>query len=149
MAATPMPINVSLLDPKTMRVNTAWIKWFNEMNGGYVLQQKIKSVVYNDTTYLSSSDFGKTVKFDNGSVNAGCYLPSVDRVDIDSWFVIMKLGSGSLTIFPDGSDTIEKSSPGGKVVCSESGRVCANLGLYLADTTKWAIMGGTGIWQVW
>jgi hypothetical protein len=62
---------------------------------------------------------------------------------------IMRLGSGMLTIRAADADTIEKSSPGGKIQCNEAGRVAANLKLFLATETKWAILGGTGIWEVY
>ncbi len=110
---------------------------------------KRPSVTYTATgASLSTSDFGKVIKFDNGASDVTCTLPSVSPGHVDGWFIIMRLGTGRLTIQASDSDTIEKSKPGGQMFCQESGRVVANLTLYLATETKWGIIGGTGIWNV-
>jgi len=115
-------------------------------DSGYSLT-KYLSVTYTATTTLTTSDFGKVIKFNNGATNVTCYLPSVGTANVDSWLIIMRLGTGSLTIKAADSDTIEKTRAGGKIVCDESGRVVANVRLMLASETKWAILAGTGIWK--
>ena len=108
--------------------------------------KKFPSVTYYTTTYLTAADFGKVVKFDNGANAVVCYLPSVGASDVDSWLNVMRLGTGMLTIKAADADTIEKSRTGGEIRCNEAGRVIANLMFFLATETKWAILGGTGIW---
>lgn len=117
-------------------------------DSGYSLT-KYTSVTYTATQVLTTTSFGKIIKFNNGATNVTCYLPSVSATNIDSWLIIMRLGTGSLTIQAADSDTIEKSKAGGKLVCNESGRVVANVLLSLATETKWAILAGTGIWKAY
>ena len=106
------------------------------------------SVTYvNSGATITVSNFGHMIKFLNGSNDVICYLPSVGASDIDSLISIMRLGTGRLTIRCADLDTIEKSTAGGGIYCEESGRKSANLNLYLATETKWAILGGTGIWK--
>lgn len=108
---------------------------------------KRPSVTYTNTgATLSTNDFGRVIKFENGANNVICTLPSVSSGDVDSWLIIMRLGTGRLTIQASDSDTIEKSKAGGQMYCQEEGRIVANLMLYLATETKWGILAGTGIW---
>ena len=96
---------------------------------------------------LTNGHFGRVVKFVNGGIGVTCNLPSVGSSDIDSWLIIMRIGSGSVRIQAADSDTIETSSAGGAIICSETTRVVANTTIYLASETKWAILAGTGIWS--
>ena len=110
---------------------------------------KRPSVTYTNTgASLNTNDFGKVIKFDNNANDVICTLPSVNSGHVDGWLIIMRLGTGRLTIQASDNDTIEKSKVGGRIFCQEIGRVVANIDLYLATETKWAILAGTGIWNV-
>ncbi len=123
--------------------------WRQFFDGFDVSQEKIPSLTYTTTAYLTDDDLGRLIKFDTGPGLVFCYLPSVIDVQIDSWLIIIRLGTGKLIVKAADSDTIESSSPGGALICDEVGRVAANLHLYLATETKWAIIGSTGIWRVY
>ena len=146
MSISPAPLRERFLNTLG-QITEPWRKWLNEISGGSIPYHKFKSVIYTATKTLTVSDFGRVIRFNNGTNNVGCFLPSVGEMDIDTWVIIMRVGTGSLTIQAADSDTIEKSGPGGKLVCDEADRVCANVWLYLATETEWAIMGGTGIWK--
>ncbi len=103
------------------------------------------SVTYTVDKALTTSEFGKVCKF-NSSSDLTATLPSVGSSDVDSWLIIMRLGTGKLTIQASDSDEIEKSGAGGYIFCIETGRPAANLSIYLASETVWAVLGGTGIW---
>lgn len=108
---------------------------------------KKRFVVYTTTPVnLTSADFGKIVKIDNGSAPFDVYLPSVDASDIGSWVNIMRKGTGILTIHAADSDKIETSSPGGSITNDESNRKVANIDLILMDEDQWGIWN-TGIWK--
>lgn len=106
---------------------------------------KLRSVTYSVDTRLNTSHFGKIIKF-NSNLDLTCYLPNVSILNVDSWVVVMRLGTGSLRIQAADADRIETSSAGGGTVCSEPGRKAANVKLFLASETQWAILAGTGIW---
>jgi hypothetical protein len=106
---------------------------------------KKPSVTYTTSQVLTSAHFGKIVKF-NSPGGIICTLPSVGSSDIDTWLTIMRLGTGRLVIKPADADVIESSRPGGSLTCEEVGRVVANVTLYLASETIWAITAATGIW---
>ena len=119
-----------------------------DITGAWRIAKK-RSVIYTNTgATLSTNDFGKVIKFDNGANHVVCTLPSVGVSDIDGSFIIMRFGTGRLTIKASDNDTIERSVNGGTVYCEESGRPTANITIYLATETKWTILAGTGIWMV-
>ena len=130
-----------------------WRKWLSSAGGQASYFSKFASSKHTIESYstinLIGSDLGKIIKTDNGVNGVVLKLPSVGRNDVDSWIGFMRLGTGAIIIEASDSDTIEKSSQGGRVVCTESGRVVANLMLFLASETKWAIFGGCGIWYVY
>lgn len=110
---------------------------------------KIPSASYSGTDgTLTVSDLGKTVKFTPGGKNVDCYLPSVGASEIDSWITIVRVGTGRLSVHAADNDTIEKSTPGGMVICDEAGRQGANITLFLATATQWVIVDGFGIWHL-
>ena len=146
MPISPVPLRERFLN-SLGQITEPWRKWLNEISASSIPYHKFKSVIYTATKVLTAADFGKVIKFNNGTNNVGCLLPSVGEMDVDTWIIIMRVGTGSLTIQAADSDTIEKSGPGGKLICDEVDRVCANVWLYLATETKWAILGGTGIWK--
>jgi hypothetical protein len=176
-ATRPAPIKNQVdMKTKNQGITEPWRKWFstvswdvdqkvNKVSGataghiailtstgdiadGGVGLDKIRSTTYTITTILTTAAFGRVIKFDSPN-DLICYLPSVVAAQVDSWLTIMRLGTGMLTIQAADADTIEKSAAGGKIRCKEAGRVAANLTLFLATETKWAILGGTGIWEVY
>ncbi len=146
MSISPAPLRERFLNTLG-QITEPWRKWLNEIGGSSIPHHKFNSVIYTATKVLTAADFGKVIKFNNGASNVICYLPSVGPTDIDSFLIIMRLGTGMLRIKAADSDTIEKSSQGGILRCDEVGRVLANVILYLGTETKWSILGGTGIWK--
>jgi hypothetical protein len=149
MGLVPLPVLNPVLVEGQNRLTEPWRKFFQVIAAPAIPYYKFSSAIYTASRILTAADLGKIVKVDNGAANVTMTLPQVADADIDSWIFIMRLGTGNLTIKVPSPDTIEKSSAGGRIVCSESGRVLANLMLYLATQTKWAILGGTGIWTVY
>ena len=148
MPLSPMPTDDKFLT-EGKEISEPWRKLLGEMTSPYLPYDKFQAKIYTVSTLLRPSDFGKIIKMDNGANNVICTLPSVNEKDIGAWVGFLRLGTGSLTIQAADSDTIEKSSAGGKLVCNETGRVAANLIIHLVTATKWAILWGTGIWQVY
>lgn len=148
MAITPIPFSDKLL-LKDGEISEPWKKFLTEIGARHNPYVKFKSSIYTASTVLTAKDLGRVIKVDNGALPVTITLPSVNDQDVDTWITILRLGTGWLTIQLPDSDTIEKSSQGGKIVCREVGRICANITLCLASSTKWAISGGTGIWHVY
>lgn len=96
-------------------------------------------------TILTSTDFGKIIIANNGAADINITAPPGGPGIIGSVLKIVRLGSGWLKVYPDGSDTIQNGSVGGFIMSSEAGRT-ANIELVLVTATKWAINGGLGIW---
>ena len=147
-----LPIRDKLIT-KDGFLSEPWRKWFSTAGGQASYFSKFASAKHtidpSSTVNLIGSDLGKIIKADNGSNGIVFKLPSVGRNDVDSWIGFMRLGAGPIIIDAADSDTIEKSSPGGRLICNEPGRVVASLMLFLASETKWAIFGGCGIWYVY
>ena len=128
-------------------ITAPWRQYFDSERRD---KTKFSSINYSSSQILTSTVFGKVLKFDTGLAGTiVCTLPSVSLGHVDSWLIILKLGSGKLTIKAADFDTIESSVPGGRIVCDEPGRVIANVYLLLATETKWGIIGSTGIWRVY
>ena len=109
---------------------------------------KYRSVSYSTVIInLTLAELGKVIKIDSPH-DVTVYLPSVGSDDVDSWIIIMRLGAGGVWINAADNDRIERSSAGGRIRCREAGRRAANVKLFLATETLWAILGGTGIWDV-
>ncbi len=117
-----------------------------DVAGAWRMPKRPSTTYTNVGATLTTSHFGRVIKFDNGIHPVTCQMPSVGTGQIDHWITIIRLGSGSLRIKAADSDVIEKSRAGGSIICEETGRIAANVTLYLATETKWAIIGGTGIW---
>ena len=149
MGVVPMPVKNPVLMENQNRLTEPWRKFLQVIAAPSIPFFKYASAIYSTSKNLTAADFGKVIKVDNGAASVTITLPEVADADIDSWIFIMRLGTGTVTIKAPSPDTIEKSSAGGRIVCNESGRVLANLMLYLATQTKWAILGGTGIWTVY
>ena len=127
--------------------NIAILTSSGDLASGGIGLDKHRSVTFTDSATLTISHFGRVIKFNNGTKDVVCSLPSVGSGQIDSWITIMKFGSGTIRIKAADSDTIEKSSLGGFLKCNEPGRMVPNVILFLATETQWAILGGTGIWK--
>jgi hypothetical protein len=117
-----------------------------DVTGAWRMPKRPSRTLSGASVSLTSSDFGKIIKMDNAGLSVTCTLPSVGTSDVDSWVTIFRLGTGPVSIKAADADVIEKSRAGGSLVCSEAGRVAANVTLYLATETTWAIIAGTGIW---
>jgi hypothetical protein len=118
-----------------------------DVTGKWQLRQKPNLTFTNEDGTLTRADFGKTILFDTQGSDVVCSLPAGTSQDIDGSFQIIRKGIGRLLIKAAGSDQIETSKRG-VVYCNERNRVVANIGLYLAEETKWGIINGTGIWKI-
>ncbi len=148
MAMIQAPIK-SVVDLRSgMGITEPWREYFSKIDVE-VNSVKLNSVTLTTSTTLTKSYLGYYIKVDNGASSMTMTLPSVAAPEVDSWIGFIRLGSGPLKIKAADSDTIESSSSGGFIRCDEgSERVLANVKLYLATATKWAILAGTGIWKV-
>ncbi len=93
---------------------------------------------------LVDSDFGKTFTSTGTSTGGNYYLPAVDATDIGAQFTFVKLGSGTLTIWANGSASIADSPAGG--IISNALETYATITLRLTTDLTWSIMGGNGSW---
>jgi len=147
-----LPIRDKVLDRNGF-LTEPWRKWFEEAGGVASIFSKYSAAKYIVTTvdpiYLTALQLGKVIKAENGVNGANFKLPSVGRDDVDAWIAFVRLGTGRLVIDAADSDVIEKSSPGGRIVCMETGRVAASIILFLASETCWSIFGGIGVWHVY
>lgn len=149
MTQSPAPFKNKFFGAEEQIIAPPWQTWLNEVGGANIPHHKINSTLYYESHTIIAAEFGRLVKFINGDVPITCTLPSVGLADIDVWITIMRIGTAPITIQASDQDTIETTSPGGRLVCYETNRICANLVLFLATETKWAILGGTGIWAVY
>lgn len=141
------PIRTKLID-KNGFINKEWAQWFQSLK---VFDDRISHhivEVHTSNLTLGIRDIGKIIKFNNGSLNVNCYLPSVGALDVGSLITVMKLGTGNLRIQAVDSDTIGNSTAGGAVISAEPGRVGAHLTLFLNTETQWIITAGLGVWYV-
>lgn len=118
-----------------------------DVTGKWQLRQKPNLTFTGTGGTLTTSDFGKTILFDTQGEDVVCNLPSVGLADVDGSFQIIRKGIGRLLVKAADADQIETSARG-VVYCNERNRVVANIGLYLAEETKWGIINGTGIWKI-
>lgn len=152
------PLNEKLLNADGT-LKKSWHRYFDQLQyaanitanqdvtGKWQLRQKPNLTFTGIDGTLKIEDFGKTILFDTGGTDVVCNLPSVGVADVDGYFQIIRKGIGRLLIKAADSDQIETSKRG-VVYCNERNRVVANIGLYLAEETKWGILNGTGIWKI-
>jgi hypothetical protein len=129
-------------------MNHVWAKWFEEVGRGFDDYRKNPDIVFTATDgTLYTKDFGKTIRFDTGTTDCLCYLPTISSKDVNCWLTIMRTGTGRLTIIPSVSAYIDYGSAGGRMWCEEKRRSAANLTLQVMTSTRWAVIGATGIWK--
>lgn len=73
----------------------------------------------------------------NSALDLECTLPSVTSSDIGKWVIIVKAGTGDLTINANGTNTILDSDPGGRIECTNNDYDYQKMGLRLFMTTAW------------
>ncbi len=148
MAKIQAPIK-SLVDLKSgAGITEPWREYFARIDE-QVNSAKFNSITLTVSTALGKNHLGNYIKVNNAASLVTITLPSVGATEVDSWIGLIRLGSGPLKIKAPDSDTIESSSAGGFIRCDEGPeRVLANVKLYLATATQWAILAGTGIWKV-
>ena len=79
----------------------------------------------------------------NSASAISIYLPSVDSSYVGAKCGFINVGSGSLTINANDSDTIAESSAGGYIKTSQAD---ATIVLQLATDTKWCVLNYVGNW---
>jgi hypothetical protein len=147
MVYAPIKRNLDILE-MGKGISNPWRNYFDEIDNK-INTGKIDSYTLTEETILTAAHLGRVIKVNNSNLSWTVTLPSVTESNVDSWIIIIRLGDGSLRIKAADSDTIESSSAGGFIRCDEgSERVLANVKLYLATATQWAILAGTGIWKV-
>lgn len=141
------PVNARMFD-QLGNLDRQWLYWFQRV--GVALDNYKRSpdkVFTNIGGTLTTDDYGKNIRFNNGSNNVMCYLMTPADGDMDCWVTIFRTGTGALTVIPDAASRIEYGSLGGRIWCDEQKRAAANLTLQLISTTQWAIIGATGLWK--
>jgi hypothetical protein len=129
----------------TVTVGNAYKKTDYDALVNFVAMGEIIDGSSGDTT-LTASDFGKTVIVNSSSARQ-VNLPSVDSSHVGGWFVIVKLGSGNVTIDAADSDAINGGAAGGTLVNNVSGETFAYVKLRLVSATAWLIEAGMGTWS--
>lgn len=139
------PVQSALLDASG-RITVPWQAWLRGLSERIDEQRKRPYAVYTGDTTLTTYAIGKSVAFSiTGS--ATCTMPEVEEKDLWSWIQIYRIGyEGTLDIVPPSGTLVERI--GTKVRCADLKRYAANLTLQLVETDRWAIVGGTGIWQL-
>ena len=143
----PPPIHVPVIDENGM-CNPIWHRYFQQLSQVYDKVRRPPDIICTTTATLTTRDYGKIIRFDNGASNAQCNLMTATAKDVDCWVTIVRTGTGELAVVPDRLARIEYGSKGGRVVCDEEFRAAANLTLQLISATQWGIMGATGIWKL-
>lgn len=85
---------------------------------------------------LDSTYWGTTIYLDNGAANVTVTLPSIGAGDIDKWLVLVRRGTGTVTIQAADADTIASSSVGGYLV-SEETRTNPFISLMVTTSDHW------------
>jgi hypothetical protein len=104
--------------------------------------------IYTDSAHLATTQFGRTIKFNNVTKNIICYLPKVADIDIGGHLQIIKLGTGNLRIQAASNAQIGKSTFGGGLISGEPERQGANVTLHVESSIRWSVDAGLGIWYV-
>ncbi len=94
---------------------------------------------------LAAADFGKTITVNSASVQT-VTLPSVSAADIGAQFMVVKLGTGQVTIQAAAGTTIADSSVAGSIYNNAVTPAYATITLRLATATQWMLAGGEGSW---
>lgn len=140
------PFSEKMLD-RSGELTPRWRLWLMSLK---TLDDQIsiqKQETYTSSRQLTTSDFGKVIRFNNGSQNVTCTLPSANLADIGGSMTIYKLGTGNLRIYGHGSDVIGNSSAGKGIVSAEPTRK-ENVIVMVESANRWSITGGIGIWYV-
>lgn len=96
-------------------------------------------VIYNssDTTITLLTSNLNSVLVVNNSSNVAVNLPSVSAVNVGTWIMIYKIGTGHLTINAADSDVINDSSAGGSIANTTT-QTYAAIKIQLVTATMWA-----------
>lgn len=141
------PVKTPLLDSNGV-LSFAWQKWFEEVGRAYDDYRRTPDKIFAATDgTLYDTDFGKTIRFDTGTTDCACYLPTISAKDVNCWLTIMRTGTGRLTIIPDAAAYIDFGTAGGRMWCEEKRRYAANVSLQVMTSARWAVIGATGIWK--
>jgi len=143
---TPPPVGIRLLDDAG-NLHPQWVRWFQHVGEYYDLVRRKPDKVCTADATLTTDDYGKVVRFDNGASDISCSLPAIYSRDLYCWITIVRTGTGRLTIIPDSAARIEYGSLGGRFWCEEPKRLAANVTLQIMNSTQWGIIGATGIWS--
>lgn len=111
----------------------------------------VSSVIYSGAGphTLTSLDFSKNVRIDNGVNNVIVNLPSIIESDIDSWFTVIREGTGSVKVQAVDTDTIGPSLVSGYALSDET-RDYPKLSLIVEAIAHWGpnFLGGSyGKWE--
>jgi hypothetical protein len=107
----------------------------------------LKKAVNNKTSSypLVTDDLGTVLTMDN-TVPEAFTLPVLASTDIGKTVVLIKLGSGVLTIQANTGQTIADSSVAGSIYADQPTETYASIVLVAISTTQWIIVGMDGTW---
>lgn len=145
--AKPPPVNHPMLD-KQGNLTRPWWLWFQAVGMFFDDFRRNPDIITTTDYTLTTDDFGKVIRVDNGTSNVMVTLMTVSSKDVNCWLNIIRTGSGRLTIVPDSATRIEYGSYGGRIWNDEARRHAANVTLQLITSTQWGIIGATGIWKI-
>ena len=97
-----------------------------------------------DNYTILTSDFGSILVM-NAAISKTFALPSVDATNIGSWIIFEKMGAGEVIIDAADLDTVEDSTAGAGIKCSET-TTFSRVSLYLRSATSWVIWNAKGTW---
>lgn len=141
------PTKQPFLDKNGM-ITPIWVRWLQDLSVQADRRRRVPDEVHESDVALSTDDYGKLIRIDNGGRALDVTLPTANAQDIDCWLTIVRTGTGRLTINCDSLCRIEYSSLGGSIWCTETKRRAANVTLQLINATQWGIIGATGVWKV-
>jgi hypothetical protein len=99
-----------------------------------------KTADYNVTT----SDFGKSIRFAHASTTGTMMLPSVGPTEDGARLTFIKTGNGRLVLGASDSDAIYDSTAGGTIY-SDSYYATITIE-YIHAETAWVIISAVGVW---
>ena len=143
----PPPVQARVLDEQG-NLTPQWRQWFQRIGMHFDNVRKQPDLVFTGDAALTTDDYGKVIRFDNGASDVTCTLMTATSKDIHCWMNIIRTGTGRLTLLPDSLARIEYGSLGGRFWCDEQRRLAANVTLQLITATQWGIIGATGLWKV-
>lgn len=140
------PQKERMLDNNGM-ITQRWLRWFQDISRQADHRRRVPDLVYTSDVSLTTDDYGKIIRVDNGGTALDVTLMTPTSQDVYGWVTIVRTGTARLRIIADSTSRIEYSALGGAIWCVEEKRRAANVTLQLINQTQWGIIGATGVWK--